>query len=131
MASFSALSSARLATADSRLQRLFNEVVKHFDCTILCGHRSQADQDKAFHDGASKVAWPNSKHNTSPSVAVDAAPYPIDWNDRARFHYFAGFVKGLASSMGLKVRWGGDWDSDTEVKDEKGLSDLPHFELDL
>ena len=30
--------------------------------------------------------------------------------------------------MGLKIRWGGDWDNDTEVKDT-GFKDLPHFEL--
>jgi len=25
-----------------------------------------------------------------PSDAVDVAPYPIDWNDKERFYYFAG-----------------------------------------
>ena len=30
--------------------------------------------------------------------------------------------------MGIPVRWGGDWDDDTEVKDT-GFKDLPHFEL--
>jgi hypothetical protein len=28
----------------------------------------------------------------------------------------------------LKLRWGGDWDMDTEVKDNK-FDDLVHFEL--
>jgi len=30
--------------------------------------------------------------------------------------------------MGLKIRWGGDWDMDTQTKDNK-FDDLVHFEL--
>jgi len=126
---FSEYSKVRLATADPRLQQLFNEVIKHFDCRVLCGHRGQQEQDQAYHDGKSKLPWPRSEHNHSPSTAVDVVPYPVVWEDRERFHYFAGLVKGVALGLGLKVRWGGDWDSDTEVRDEKGLNDLPHFEL--
>ena len=29
--------------------------------------------------------------------------------------------------MGIKIRWGGDWDSDTQVNDNK-FDDLVHFE---
>ena len=29
---------------------------------------------------------------------------------------------------GVEIRWGGDWDSDTQVKDNK-FDDLVHFEL--
>lgn len=129
MAAFGVYSRTRLVTCDPRLQQLFNEVVKHFDCRVLCGHRTEAEQNQALHDGYSKLAWPLSKHNTNPSMAVDVVPWPVDWEDRERMVYFAGLVKGVALGLGLKVRWGGDWDSDTEVMDEKGLRDLPHFEL--
>lgn len=129
MPSFGKTSKARLETAHPRLIEVFEEVVKHFDCSILQGHRGKVEQNDFFHRGLSKVQWPNGKHNSVPSLAVDAAPYPIDWNDRARFSYFAGFVVGIAASKGIKIRWGGDWDGDRELADEKGLSDLPHFEL--
>ena len=66
--------------------------------------------------------------NANPSRAVDVAPYPIDWSDRERFTYFAGFVKGIASQMGIDIIWGGDWDNDTDLKDN-GFDDLVHFEL--
>lgn len=59
---------------------------------------------------------------------MDAAPFPIDWKDLPRFTLFAGFVLGTASEMGIGVRWGGDWNSDTQVKDES-FRDLVHFEL--
>ena len=52
----------------------------------------------------------------------------IDWDDRERFTLFAGFVLGIAKSMGINLRWGGDWDQDWTVKDNK-FDDFPHFEL--
>ena len=128
MPRFSTRSKSRLHTCDERLVDLFNEVVKGFDCTIIEGHRGKKAQNEAFNKGNSKVKFPNGKHNQSPSVAVDVAPYPIDWSDRDRFHYFSGYVLGIASKMGLKIRWGGDWDMDTKTKDNK-FDDLVHFEI--
>lgn len=45
----------------------------------------------------------------------------------ARFYFFGGFVLGLAISMGIKIRWGGDWNSNREIMDQN-FDDLPHFE---
>ena len=128
MPRFGKRSKKRLATCDDRLQKLFKEVIKYFDCTVIQGHRGEAEQNRAYDAGRSKLRYPNGKHNASPSRAVDVAPYPVDWEDRDRFHYFGGFVLGIASQMGLKIRWGGDWDRDTEVKDNR-FDDLPHFEI--
>ena len=128
MPKFGRKSRTRLATCDTELQNLFSEVVKYFDCSILIGHRGEKDQNKAFDEERSKVRWPNGKHNSKPSTAVDVAPYPIDWEDRERFIYFGGFVKGYAFRMGIPLRWGGDWDNDTSLSDNK-FDDLVHFEL--
>jgi len=128
MPEFSEQSLKALSSCDQRLQKLFLEVVKHFDCTVICGFRDMAAQDAAFNGGMSKLAWPNSKHNHYPSTAIDAAPYPVVWEDEERFYYFAGFVKGVASQMGLSIRCGADWDGDMQVKDENFI-DLDHFEI--
>ena len=128
MASFGKKSQERLNTCDPRLVELFEEVVEHFDCTVIQGYRDEAEQNKAFEDGFSKLKYPKGSHNKYPSLAVDIAPYPIDWKDRDRFHFFAGFVKGIASQMGLNIRWGADWNSDTHTKDNN-FDDLPHFEI--
>jgi len=128
MPNFSKRSKDNLATCDVKLQNLFNEVINYFDCSVLCGHRGEKEQNEAFHAGRSKLKFPKSKHNSSPSQAVDVAPYPIDWEDKERFYYFAGMVKGIAQKMDIPIRWGGDWDSDTQVKDQT-FFDLPHFEL--
>ncbi len=128
MPSFSNSSKSHLRSCDKRLQDLFNEVIKHFDCTIMQGYRDRADQNEKFRQGLSKVEFPNSNHNSQPSQAVDVAPYPINWKDRERFHLFAGYVKGIARSLNIDIRWGGDWDGDTQV-DDNSFDDLPHFEI--
>lgn len=128
MAEYGSRSRSNLETAHRDLQKLFNIVILHYDCSILEGHRGEFDQNKYYDEGKSKLQWPASKHNKSPSLAVDAAPYPIDWRDEKRFYHFAGFVKGCAAMMGLKLRWGGDWDSDNDLNDQTFM-DLCHFEI--
>jgi len=118
----------KLDECDPRLKKIFMRVIEVIDCSILEGHRPKHLQDLAFANGNSKVAWPNGKHNKLPSLAVDAAPCPIDWNNRERFVFFAGVVLGIASEQGVKLRWGGDWDSDRDLKDQI-FFDLPHFEI--
>jgi len=128
MPRFSRTSIAQLGTCHGELQRLFGAIVKDFDCAILCGYRGKAEQDRLYHRGLTRVKYPGSKHNRRPSLAVDVAPFPIDWEDIERFYYFAGVVIGTARAMGIDVRWGGDWDGDTQVQDNR-FDDLPHFEL--
>jgi peptidoglycan LD-endopeptidase CwlK len=129
MASFGTRSLAQLRTCDVRLQQLFKEVVKRFDCSVLEGHRNEERQNMLYDMEQSKVKFPVGKHNSNPSKAVDVAPYPIDWDNRERFVLFAGFVLGIANEMGIPIRWGGDWDGDWDTK-ETSFFDAPHFEID-
>ena len=128
MPRFGRTSKTRLAECHPDLQRLFNEVIKTFDCTILCGTRNEEDQNKAFDEGRSKVRFPDGKHNSSPSLAVDVAPWPIDWEDIRRFYLFAGYVRRTAEELGIKVRGGHDWDGDFNI-DDQSFNDSPHWEL--
>ena len=128
MASFNEKSHLKLNTCDLRLQRVFHEVIKHFDCTIVEGHRGKERQNRMVEQRKSKAHWPNSKHNTVPSMAVDVTPYPIDWDDRERHTLFAGYVLATARAMGVDIRWGGDWNRDTHVRDNS-FDDLVHFEI--
>jgi hypothetical protein len=131
MPKFGTRSNSRLETCDPRLQKVMERVIQHFDCSILCGHRNREEQEAAFNAGRSKARFGQSKHNSMPSMAVDVAPYPIDWNDRERFNYFAGFVLATAAveSNGMwALRWGGDWNMNWQVRDN-GFDDLPHFEI--
>ena len=136
MPKFNSKSSDRLDTCDPRLQSIFTEIVKHYDCTILCGYRDKATQDSYYNaiPQKSKVKWPKSKHNHSPSKAVDVAPWPIpkdwgkEWKDRVKFYELAALVFYEAHKQGIKIRWGGDWDSDRDYWDNT-FDDLVHFEI--
>ena len=125
---FGKSSKKHLLTCDNELQKVFNEVIKHVDCSVLEGHREKDRQNKLFEEGKTKVKYPNGRHNRQPSSAVDVTPYPVDWKDRERQTLFAGFVIGVASQMGINLRWGGDWDQDFQVVDNR-FDDFPHFEL--
>jgi peptidoglycan L-alanyl-D-glutamate endopeptidase CwlK len=134
MPEFTLTSRIKLATCDQDLQTLFNEVIKTFDCTILEGHRDEEAQEEAFKKGNTKLHWPNGKHNSYPSNAVDASIYPVQWNNLYRFYWFAGYVMGIATKLyddgkiSHLIRYGGDWNSNREITDNN-FNDLVHFEL--
>lgn len=117
---------SRLATCDPELRHLVRALAADIDArpglyvhdiTVLCGHRGKADQEAAFARGASKVHWPMSKHNSYPSLAVDLAPYPVDWT-----------AKGLPAFEELRVRVAAVA-ADLNIKIRHISWDLPHTEL--
>lgn len=126
MPKFSKRSNDRLDSCHPDLQRLFRTVIMVTDCTVLEGHRSLARQAELLASGKSKVR--RSKHNERPSLAVDVAPYPIDWEDTERFVAFGEMVIETAKQLGISLRWGGDWDGDGDRSDQT-FDDLVHFEL--
>jgi peptidoglycan L-alanyl-D-glutamate endopeptidase CwlK len=142
MPAFGATSLSRLQTCHPDLIRLFAEVVRVYDCTVLEGHRTEARQAQLVKSGASKTH--DSKHLAYPSLAVDVAPFPIEWPDQltqkremnaqrvrqswVRWGIFAGIVFATAERMGIKVRWGGSWDGDMDPRGNR-FEDYPHWEL--
>ena len=110
---------SQLATCHVDLQRLVKAVAAHIDVVVICGHRTQKEQNAAFARGASKLMWPKSRHNSYPSKAVDLAVDPLDWNDIESFKTLGAIVKAKAAEMGIAVQWGGEW----------RMRDYPHFEL--
>ena len=128
MYKYSPRSRENLESCHPKLQMLFNKVIKHWDCSIIEGHRGQERQDQLFAQKKSKLKWPQGKHNTNPSRAVDVMSYPIDWNDNEMNIAFGHFVMGMATGMGIKLRWGGDWNGNRRTSDER-FFDSPHFEL--
>lgn len=128
MPKFGKRSIHHLNTCHPDLQLVLNEAIKYVDFSVLEGHRSQELQDLYFQQGKSKVKYPNGKHNKTPSLAVDIAPYPIDWNDLKRFGAVVFFIKGIAISKGIKLRLGADWNGDFIFNES--FVDAPHIELD-
>jgi len=129
MPKFSNRSKSKLNTCHPLLQELFNEVIKRVDCTIVEGIRSLETQKEYVRKGVSKTL--KSKHLKQAdgySYAVDCIAYPIDWKDSSRNYMFAGYVKGVADSLGIDIRLGADWNGNFTAKDQT-FHDQPHFEL--
>ena len=124
MPRFGKTSRRRLKGVDVKLINVLNELIKIMDVTIIEGLRSEERQKELLKQGKTKTKF--SKHIKG--KAVDLAPYPIDWKDRERFHYMGGMLRGIGKQLNTDVRWGGDWDSDGEIKDNS-FDDLVHVEL--
>jgi len=134
---FSQRSQDRLNSCHPRLIKLFEEVVKYYDCTILEGYRTPERQKELVEQGFSKTL--DSRHARKPSLAVDVIPYPFkssDWTNMKRFYHFQGFVKGTCLQMqrdgrldaSFELVSGLDWDGDNDL-DDQSFMDGPHFEI--
>jgi len=131
MPEFSKKSKGILSTCDGKLVQVMEMAILVVDFSVLCGLRGEEEQNYLYRMGFSKVPYPNSRHNAIPpkkSEAIDIAPYPLDWSDTEKFYYVAGVVMGIAGFLGVKLRWGGDWDMDQDLHDQSFM-DLGHFEL--
>lgn len=134
MAKFGRTSQERLDTCHQDWHMILNYVVRFFDCSILEGHRGLEKQNFYFQKGTSKVKFPNSTHNTEPSLGIDVCPYPEIYNDKEKCCMLAGWIMAVSRMLYEQgkithmVRWGGDWNMNNNLKDQ-GFFDLVHFEL--
>ncbi len=120
MPKFGARSLKARKTLHPKLQEIVDEAIKHFDFSIIAGHRGEKEQNEAYKKGTSKLKYPLSQHNTIPSRAVDLAPYPVDWKDLEGFIQLSKLIKSIAEGKGIKIRCGVDW---------RLFRDYPHYEL--
>ena len=146
---------ARLASCHRDLQAVAYHALTLglMDITVVCGHRTEEEQNALFPK-FTKVKWPDSDHNAVPSNAMDLAPYhpvygylsghssqieKIAINEEIsreaaasfiakEYHRLAGIILTCAKQLKISMRWGGDWDSDSNTLDQSFV-DLPHFEL--
>ena len=130
MPHFGKRSKQRLEGVDDRLVKVLNKAVEYFDITIIEGLRSQERQNQLVEEGKSKTKF--GKHVQG--KVVDIAPYPVDFNARDDFHYLGGFILAIAMSMGIKIRWGGDWNASSlyqgkRTTKDNSFDDLVHFEI--
>ncbi len=147
-------STKKILECRQELQRVIHRVANYYNMSVVCGHRSKAEQDDAVARRVSKLNWPNSKHNANPSNAFDAYPYHARYGSltedasvvtkimqmtsrtygevlafiREEYIAMAQTVKVCAQIEGVALRWGGDWDMDSDRLDQS-FNDLAHFEL--
>jgi len=106
------------------------------DIAIVHGFRGKDLQNSLFASRASKKKWPESEHNfmlddLPHSKAFDFAPFVggIPWDDTHAFALVAGVFFAAAQELGVRLRWGGDWDMDGLTTDQSFM-DWGHLEIE-
>ncbi len=136
-------SNAKLDTVHPHLRMIAIRALQRspYDITIVHGWRGEEIQNALFDSHASTKRFPDSRHNKSQdpglpdplkvSDAIDFAPWidgGIPWNETHIFAAIAGLMFAAADELGLKIRWGGDWDTDGNTREHK-LQDWGHIEI--
>ena len=146
MPKFGRKSLEQLSSCHQDIQLIFSEVVKHFDCSIIEGHRTAERQHEHWQKGRKLVgddpkkrsSWKvvgdtvttkdgyekKSRHQEFPSVAVDVVPYPTMWSDEVKMGELAGVVRVVQDNLFKegKIKHKLDWGYDL------WKWDLPHFQ---
>jgi len=104
---------------------ILDNAIKRIDFTIIRGHRGKLLQNEFHKRGTSKKVYPDSYHNTHPSLAADCIPYPFKseyWESEEgleKFRQMALVILEEAKKLGVELLWGfkaWGWDH-------------PHFQL--
>ena len=152
MPTFGKQSHSKLVTCERDIQTVMIEAIKYFDFTILEGHRDIEKQHEYWQQGRALVSeganpkhkdsWyitdkdkvithidgyeKKGRHNYEPSKAIDAIPWPIDWNNHIAFNALAALILSISADflangrISKPIRWGGHW---------KTFKDLPHYQI--
>lgn len=126
----------RLKGVDARLVKVVHRAaqISTVGFMVVEGLRTLERQKQLYAQGRTTkgkiVTWTlKSKHLDG--LAVDLAPIQngqIDWTDLAKFDAMAKAMFAAAAELGIKIRWGADWNQNGRPR-EKGEGDSPHFEL--
>ncbi len=131
---------AQLATVHPDLVRVMRTAVGRlpFDCFVIYGHRTVAEQQALFALGRTRPGrrvttldgvMRKSRHNYTPSLAVDVGPASLiktgRWVESAEalreFEQLGAMAEAVAKELGVQdFEWGGRWTR---------LRDRPHFQL--
>ncbi|KQS55884.1 hypothetical protein ASG17_07490 [Brevundimonas sp. Leaf363] len=133
-----ATSRGRLSGVHPQLVRVVERAIEisPVDFKVIEGVRTPARQKELYAQGRTKpgpvVTWTvNSNHFVKADGfghAVDLLPSPYDWKATGPFDQVSRAMFEAAKQLGVKIRWGADWDQDGKPR-ERGESDSPHFEL--
>jgi peptidoglycan L-alanyl-D-glutamate endopeptidase CwlK len=131
-------SRARLKGVHPQLVRVVERAIElsRVDFMVLEGVRTPERQKQLYAQGRTrpgpKVTWTlTSNHFVKADGfghAVDLVPWPVDWSDLKKFDAIAHAMFAAADEIGIKIRWGANWDRDGKPR-ARGESDSPHFEL--
>ena len=130
---FGAESRFNLESVDKRLVRVLYHALSYglADWSIIKGYRGKVEQDQAYLAGNSHAKWPDSKHNSNPSLAIDFIPFPFrGWDAKCDFVFVAAVILSAAKTLEVPCKWGGNWNKNNLIMEDKNWEiDLGHIEL--
>jgi len=116
-------SKAKLETCCLELRVLIESAIKNspIDFSVIEGHRGEKAQNEYFKKGTSTLKYPNSKHNTWLSQAIDIIPYPMGFKATIKeWDTLIQHIKNVAKEKNIKISCGHEW---------KNFKDSPHVEI--
>lgn len=121
---FGARSTRELMSTHRDIQRVMMRAIGkgEMDFSVIEGLRTQERQDELYAQGRTtpgKIVTHTRKSRHTTGEAVDIVPYPIDWDDSARFFKLSKLIKECADELDVEIEWGYDlwgWD-------------MPHWQL--
>jgi len=133
MYKFSEKSLENLSECDCLLQTLAHNVMglQLFDFGISTGHRGKERQNALYNTGKTRLRFPASKHNITPSRAFDFFLWErdhINWKNEEAWYMAVGVFRGMGKFFRIPIRVGADWDGDFNTEDQS-FHDLGHIEL--
>lgn len=112
------------------LKLLVDEVIKHYDFSIIETFRDKETQERYYRNGTTKAHFGESAHNYHPSFALDVYPYPVPKkqvkgiieldSDSLEWERMINYFKVVANELGIEIECGFYW---------KDFKDKPHIQL--
>lgn len=128
MPRFGKVSTERLNTLHPDLKAIMLHAIEIVDFTIVSGHRNEEEQNACCDSTppTSTLRYPDSRHNSFPSEAVDVCPWSgfLDWENEEKYMELIGVIKGIAYMLGTEITCLNDWRTD-----DNKPKDRPHVEL--
>lgn len=101
-----------------------------FGIAWMGGLRTPEEQNQLFKDGFSKCDGYEilSKHQTGDALDLNVFVGSKLIENKEMLCVVAGVMFACASELNVKIRWGLDWNSNADIRDNK-YNDQYHFEL--
>jgi len=94
-----------------------------FSIPHLGGRRSPLQQIELYEARVSRCDGVDKRSPHQDGMALDVVPWVnggVPWDDEFYFHRVAVCMLQAASELGVKLKWGGNW---------RSWTDLPHYEI--
>jgi peptidoglycan L-alanyl-D-glutamate endopeptidase CwlK len=101
-----------------------------FGVAWMGGKRTAEEQNQLFKEGYSQCDGyvKISKHQSGDAIDLNVFVGSKMVDNKEMLCVVAGVIFACASELNIKIRWGGDWNSDGNILDNK-FNDQYHFEL--